>query len=528
MPVEPGPPRNPLRLRSLGYPALCDDGGEVRAIERKALGLLVFLGASAAPVSREAAATLLWPEADPEASRARLRRLLHKIAAATGVRAVLADRLSLRLDRAHAPESDARAFEAAADAGALDRAAGLYVGDFLAGFHLPDCPEFEEWALYRREALRGRFIQVLERLIEHASEDFDAEAKLRHANRLVALDPLNETAHRHVIAAHLAAGNTAAAARQLALCARLLHDELGVEPEPATLALLSLPAAPAVASLPRTRYVAVDGVHVAWQTVGDGPVDIVVVPGFVSHLDRMWEDARCRAWLEAAARIGRLILFDRRGVGLSDRGVAEPSIEATARDIGAVMDAAGSRRAVLVGRLSEPRSLSSAPSSAAHQGRRSLGGSVRLGDLAVHLEDDFAGDRISDAKVTAQVFQHLATVIEGFDHLRPGRDDRVHAVPLADEAEFVLAGLDDGNRAHSSEGVAVYGAVRLDIVRVSTRLHPHAHPVVGCHGSTSPEVSSGVGTWPNRQLQVPTSTCPAIRPAWGWYTFAGVASRATH
>ena len=349
MPVEPGPPRNPLRLRSLGYPALCDDGGEVRAIERKALGLLVFLGASAAPVSREAAATLLWPEADPEASRARLRRLLHKIAAATGVRAVLADRLSLRLDRAHAPESDARAFEAAADAGALDRAAGLYVGDFLAGFHLPDCPEFEEWALYRREALRGRFIQVLERLIEHASEDFDAEAKLRHANRLVALDPLNETAHRHVIAAHLAAGNAAAAARQLALCARLLHDELGVEPEPATRALLSLPAAPAVASLPRTRYVAVDGVHVAWQTVGDGPVDIVVVPGFVSHLDRMWEDARCRAWLEAAARIGRLILFGRRGVGLSDRGVAEPSIEATARDIGAVMDAAGSRRAVLVG-----------------------------------------------------------------------------------------------------------------------------------------------------------------------------------
>ena len=118
------------------------------------------------------------------------------------------------------------------------------------------------------------------------------------------------------------------------------------------------------------------------------------------------------------------------------------------------------------GRLSEPRSLSSAPSSAAHQGRRSLGRKRSFGDLAVHLEDDFAGDRISDAKVTAEVFQHLAAAIEGLDHLRPGRDDRVHAVPLADEAEVALAGLDDGDRPHSSEGVAVDGAVRLEVVRV--------------------------------------------------------------
>jgi pimeloyl-ACP methyl ester carboxylesterase len=93
----------------------------------------------------------------------------------------------------------------------------------------------------------------------------------------------------------------------------------------------------------------VGGIHLAFQTVGSGPVDIVLVPGFVSHVERIWEDSRCRAWLSAASRLGRLILFDRRGVGLSDRVGARPTVEATAQDILAVMDAAGSRRAVLVG-----------------------------------------------------------------------------------------------------------------------------------------------------------------------------------
>ena len=66
------------------------------------------------------------------------------------------------------------------------------------------------------------------------------------------------------------------------------------------------------------------------------------------------------------------------------------------------------------------------------------------------------------------------------------RDDRVHAVPFADQAEVALAGLDDRDRRHAGEGIAVDGAVRLEVVLVPPRLHPHAHHVVGCHGSTLP------------------------------------------
>jgi pimeloyl-ACP methyl ester carboxylesterase len=93
----------------------------------------------------------------------------------------------------------------------------------------------------------------------------------------------------------------------------------------------------------------VEGIHLAYQTVGSGPPDIVLVPGFVSHVERIWEDSRCRSWIAAVSRVGRLILFDRRGVGLSDRVGARPTVDATAKDILAVMDAAGSRRALLIG-----------------------------------------------------------------------------------------------------------------------------------------------------------------------------------
>jgi pimeloyl-ACP methyl ester carboxylesterase len=74
-----------------------------------------------------------------------------------------------------------------------------------------------------------------------------------------------------------------------------------------------------------------------------------VLTGFVSHVERVWEEPRCRAFLSSLAEMGRLILLDRRGVGLSDRVGFTPSVDATVQDIGTVLDAAGSRRVVLFG-----------------------------------------------------------------------------------------------------------------------------------------------------------------------------------
>jgi pimeloyl-ACP methyl ester carboxylesterase len=107
-----------------------------------------------------------------------------------------------------------------------------------------------------------------------------------------------------------------------------------------------------VKGTPETRYAkTADGVHIAYQVVGDGPVDLVYVMGWTSNIDAMWEEPDLARFLSRLASFGRLILFDKRGVGLSDR-VPEgrlPDLETRMDDVRAVMDAAGSDRAVVLG-----------------------------------------------------------------------------------------------------------------------------------------------------------------------------------
>jgi pimeloyl-ACP methyl ester carboxylesterase len=97
------------------------------------------------------------------------------------------------------------------------------------------------------------------------------------------------------------------------------------------------------------RYCAsTNGVDIAYQVVGDGPVDLVFVSGFVTHLELMWELPHI-SWIEELDGVARVITFDKRGTGLSDRSLGFGSLEERADDIRAVMDAAGSQRAFLHG-----------------------------------------------------------------------------------------------------------------------------------------------------------------------------------
>jgi len=97
------------------------------------------------------------------------------------------------------------------------------------------------------------------------------------------------------------------------------------------------------------RYTVSDGLHIAYQVTGGGELDIVLVPGFVSHLELDWADPRHAHFLERLGSYGRLIRFDKRGTGMSDRPSGLPDLETRMHDVLAVMDAVGSRRAVLVG-----------------------------------------------------------------------------------------------------------------------------------------------------------------------------------
>jgi pimeloyl-ACP methyl ester carboxylesterase/class 3 adenylate cyclase len=104
-----------------------------------------------------------------------------------------------------------------------------------------------------------------------------------------------------------------------------------------------------VADAPQILYAKSGDVHVAYQVVGDGPVDLVYTPGIWSNLEIMWEWPEWSRYLYRLAAFSRLILFDMRGVGLSDRGPERPTLELQVDDVGAVMDAAQSTTAVIFG-----------------------------------------------------------------------------------------------------------------------------------------------------------------------------------
>ena len=101
---------------------------------------------------------------------------------------------------------------------------------------------------------------------------------------------------------------------------------------------------------PQTHYaVTDDGVHIAYQTVGDGPVDVVFVHAFVSHVELFWELPSFERFIRELSANARVILFDKRGVGLSDRLSSVPTLEARMDDLRAVLDATRSERPLLIG-----------------------------------------------------------------------------------------------------------------------------------------------------------------------------------
>jgi pimeloyl-ACP methyl ester carboxylesterase len=108
---------------------------------------------------------------------------------------------------------------------------------------------------------------------------------------------------------------------------------------------------------PETRYTRSGDLNIAYQVVGDGPFDLVFVPGYVTHLELQWRIQSFAPFLEGLASFSRLIRFDKRGTGMSDRVSGAPTLEARMDDVRAVMDAAGSQRAAFYG-LSEGAAMS--------------------------------------------------------------------------------------------------------------------------------------------------------------------------
>ena len=198
----------------------------------------------------------------------------------------------------------------------------------------------------------------------------DAELALRSHSALVpeleALvdgHPLREGLRAQLMTALYRSGRQAEALRVYQRTRHVLGEELGIEPSPELRriedqilrqdATLDLPSS--VESnlyVPRVRYAETsDGVQIAHYAIGSGDVDLVYLPGWVSNIETMWEHPLPVRFLRRLASMGRLICFDKRGTGLSDRVPIDelPDLEKRTDDVRAVLDAVGSERAVLFG-----------------------------------------------------------------------------------------------------------------------------------------------------------------------------------
>ena len=356
-----------LSIRLFGGFRAQHGSGRLLAIRRKkAQALLAYLAMHPGEAcSRDSLAGLLWSGTTDEHARHNLRQTLFALRQAVDPDPFIVDGELVGL-RERAVDVDVADFERGVGQGtreALREAAALYRGELLEGLRIDEAP-FDDWLAAERQRLRELALTALEKLLAMDLAAGALEPAAGTGLRLLALDPLRESVHRTLMDLYVRQGRRTAALRQYQQCAEALRRELRVEPEAATTRRFQeilgdappgaprRPAAPSpAADLPTTRYVRSGDVNLAYQVVGEGPPDLVLVPGWVSNVECFWEEPRVSRFLRRLASIGRLILFDKRGTGLSDRVPlhALPTLEQRMADVRAVMDAVGSERATLVG-----------------------------------------------------------------------------------------------------------------------------------------------------------------------------------
>lgn len=231
-----------LTLKLFGQLTILQDKQPLQIKSYKAAAILVCLALRRRPQSRDYLATLLWPEVGQERARANLRRALWTLKQ-TPAGAWLngtADSVALRTEdlAIDAVEFEQLLAKSPHDLQAMERAVGLYAGDLLAHFSLPDCGDFELWLAAEREGFRRLVLETLHTLAEHYLRQKDYTTAGRLARRQIAVDNLQEPAYRQLFRALAGSGQRTIALSEYARLRSLLHEDLSAEPSQATMLLI--------------------------------------------------------------------------------------------------------------------------------------------------------------------------------------------------------------------------------------------------------------------------------------------------
>jgi pimeloyl-ACP methyl ester carboxylesterase len=245
-------------------------------------------------------------------------------------------------------------------------------------------------------------------------------------------------------------------------------------------------------ALPEVRYARSGDVHLAYQVLGQGDVDLVFVMGWLTNLETYWDLPGYRRFMQRLAGFTRLILFDKRGMGMSDRVPGGTPLDVRMDDVRAVMDAAGSERAVLMG-ISEGAPLSMV--FAATHPERTAALIFVGGEVKEILEDDWPlGQETRD-----EYEGHLQKILSG--EFAWGQPKRVWFAPSKGNDPAVMEWVGRLERTAASPAAAVafmrLGS-ELDVRHVAPSIHV---PTLVMHAPEDPIVPFAQGRWLAEQIE---------------------------
>lgn len=327
-------------------------GGRIAPLKlKRGLALIAYLSARAQPVGRDTLAALLWPDAPDGLGRGRLRRLVHEVNGVLGHGLIDGDPDALWLARGCTSDLQrTRAAIELADRASIATLADPAAAELLAGFSL-DSDAFDEWLDAGRREQRAALARSLERALDAALAADDAVAAEQGAEALLRLEPCAEAGHLARLAARALRGDAAGVETAYFEGAQRWREEFGSRPS----ARLEVAYAQAVrrvqagAQAVDIRFAPTAHGQVAYATWGEGGEAIVVMWGLMTNLEVGLDEPRVRALLDRLAERHRVVMIDRRGMGLSERVGVAPDAASANEDVRAVLDHLGIERAWLFG-----------------------------------------------------------------------------------------------------------------------------------------------------------------------------------
>jgi len=235
-----------LQLTFFGTPRISYQKQQIKLDRQKSFALAAYLALNPQQQSRSVLAALLWPDMDDDHARSALRSTLRTLTAPMAIAWIQADRSTLTLDRQHvtvdvlefinlikqsSTHGHHRDMVCEACASLYEQASSFYSADFMQGFYIADCSEFDNWLMTQREWLRREYAELQRKLSQYYGEMQQFDVAIQHAHRWVLIDSLHEPAHRQLMRLLAANGQRSEAVRQYKQCVDLLDAELATPPE---------------------------------------------------------------------------------------------------------------------------------------------------------------------------------------------------------------------------------------------------------------------------------------------------------